>query len=452
MTTGSGIMTNQRARLAHLVRGKGGVPGEIADLRSDIIDEFAASAAIAVEEWTNPALADTDGIMTVVQSLLSTAVTYDSTLEALAADIDPPRNVTVTTGAGGTPAHSPSEATIVGKDINGDAISEVIALSQAAATDAGALAFAVVESVTLKNDGSGTGAALEVGFGTVIGLSKPLMPRAAGSLALLEIVDGAIVGGGGGGASAVTGATVDNATADTQATAFSGVARFVNPVAKDVVAVVANTPIVDGALGFAAQPDFPRKLQVDITDGDASISAGDLTLVGVGADGAALTQVIPLTNGTEVVVTDDAYATVTSATIASVAGATGADLIGIGPDSALGLPIPAGAASVVVNKTCVDSADETVAGVDATARTVDPTTAPDAAKDYDFYYSYTLAPVQDAHTHAVTDAGHTHGAAGGTGGAFVAAATSAPNGTYEPDTAPDGAHDYALLYEYDPTA
>ena len=37
-------------------------------------------------------------------------------------------------------------------------------------------------------------------------------------------------------------------------------------------------------------------------------------------------------------------------------------------------------------------------------------------------------------------------------GTFVDAATAAPNGTYEPSTVPDASNDYAVWYEYDPTA
>jgi hypothetical protein len=37
-------------------------------------------------------------------------------------------------------------------------------------------------------------------------------------------------------------------------------------------------------------------------------------------------------------------------------------------------------------------------------------------------------------------------------GTFVDAATAAPNGTYEPATAPTGLISYAIYYEYDPTA
>lgn len=39
-----------------------------------------------------------------------------------------------------------------------------------------------------------------------------------------------------------------------------------------------------------------------------------------------------------------------------------------------------------------------------------------------------------------------------TNGTFVNAATSAPNGTYSPNAAPNGANDYAVYYEYDPAA
>jgi hypothetical protein len=39
-----------------------------------------------------------------------------------------------------------------------------------------------------------------------------------------------------------------------------------------------------------------------------------------------------------------------------------------------------------------------------------------------------------------------------TNGTFVAAATSGPNGTYAPNTIPDGSVDYSLLYSFDPLA
>lgn len=43
------------------------------------------------------------------------------------------------------------------------------------------------------------------------------------------------------------------------------------------------------------------------------------------------------------------------------------------------------------------------------------------------------------------------GGAAVTNGVFVAAATASPNGSYSPNSAPDGARDYAVYYDFDPT-
>jgi hypothetical protein len=37
-----------------------------------------------------------------------------------------------------------------------------------------------------------------------------------------------------------------------------------------------------------------------------------------------------------------------------------------------------------------------------------------------------------------------------TNGVMATAAIGAPHGTYTPNTAPDGANDYCIYYEYDP--
>lgn len=320
------------------------------------------------------------------------------------------RALTFTT-AGGTPADAPAYVDIVGKDIDGAALSETLALSQ--------IAGEVTSVKCYQDDGltltypaaDGTDATVSVGIADKFGLPCKIKSRVSSPAVISEAVDGAPT---------------------SPALAFAGQARFVNPIAEEVVSIVANVAMADGAQVIAGQPDYPRKLRVDITDGDSSVTAGALTIVGVGADGSALSEAVALTGGTAVKVTTSAFATVTSATIAGLVGATGADLVGVGVDSALGLPIPAGAASVAVNKTVVDSADETVAGVDATARTVDPTSAPDAAKDYDFFYSYTLAPST------------------GAGGTVADVAASLPYGAYAPPTTPDGSTSYLLVFEQDP--
>ncbi len=206
-----------------------------------------------------------------------------------------------------------------------------------------------------------------------------------------------------------------NATATNQAEQRSGHVRYTNAPAADLVSIVATLdPIADGALVLASQPVVPCKLQVRIVDGDNSVT-GDLTLVGVGPSGEVAGQVIPLTGGTRTVVTDAAYATVTSATVSATAGAAAGDTISIGASAHLGLPrshTPASTATTVY-KASVDDVNEAVGTVDSAAGTISPTTAPNGVHEYDFWYRYAVTVVQDAHTHVQnahlhTQAAHTH--------------------------------------------
>jgi len=186
--------------------------------------------------------------------------------------------------------------------------------------------------------------------------------------------------------------------------------------------LVTDVGIADGALVVAAQPDVPRKLNVIITDADSSVSAGTVALVGVGARGQALSQVINLKAAvganSRTVVTTDAYATLTSATVAASAGVGAGDNIAIGQATALGLPgmqVPAPtAASYAVFKACVAGAPETVGTVDSTAGTIIPTTLPDGSRDYDFWWTHTFTPTLTGATSApsatvaIPTSAHTH--------------------------------------------
>jgi len=184
--------------------------------------------------------------------------------------------------------------------------------------------------------------------------------------------------------------------------------RYEAPIAADLITIVAALdPIADGALTLAAQPDFPRKLQVRIVDANDSVT-GTLTLIGVGARGEAVTQAIPLTGGTRTVTTTDAYATLTSATVTATAGAAAGDTIGIGPATALGLPglktpVPS---TFAVYKANVSNANEAVGTVDATAGTIVPTSVPNGSRTYDFFYTQAYVPTatQAAHDHDITSA------------------------------------------------
>jgi Ca2+-binding RTX toxin-like protein len=143
-----------------------------------------------------------------------------------------------------------------------------------------------------------------------------------------------------------------------------------------------------------------RKLQVRIITGS---TAGTLTLVGVDQNGNAATQAIDIAvgAGTRTVVTDKAYATLTSATISGGSGFAGSVSIGLG--TALGVPTnksPA-ATAFAVYKEQVNGLDETVGTVDATAMTIAPTTPADGAHSFAFWYNFTVTPTSPAHNHTL---------------------------------------------------
>lgn len=187
MSNGSGLFRRQAAQKPHLLRGSGGVAAEVGDLRSDVLEEMSPVSAFTVDEFTNPATADTDGIKTSIATVASPQTYTGAALNGAvgAGVMDPPRNLTITTG-GGTPADAPVSTTITGLDVNGDVIIETILLSQIAGTAVGIKAFRKVTQIVLPA-ADGVGALLEFGFGTKIGLSKKIRVRAGLSTLLMEI-------------------------------------------------------------------------------------------------------------------------------------------------------------------------------------------------------------------------------------------------------------------------
>lgn len=179
-----------------------------------------------------------------------------------------------------------------------------------------------------------------------------------------------------------------------------GVARFLNPIAEEYISVVADVLAADGAQIIAGQPDYPRCLALNITIATNPITGGTATATGIGASGEAVVEAVDITSAvSQVLYTDAAFAQVTDITIAGLTGGAGAgDNIGVGVASRLGLPgsLNPTSSNFAVYKTVVDDADEAVAGVQAAFGTVDPTTAPDGAHDYQFHYTYRLAAL--AHT------------------------------------------------------
>ncbi len=97
--------------------------------------------------------------------------------------------------------------------------------------------------------------------------------------------------------------------------------------------LTAAPPIV---CGIAAQPDVPRNITITITDGDASISAFQIDVVGVNAKGQAATEQFLFAGGL-VQTGNVAWATITSVTVTSITGDNAGDILDVGIGSKLGL-------------------------------------------------------------------------------------------------------------------
>lgn len=170
-------------------------------------------------------------------------------------------------------------------------------------------------------------------------------------------------------------------------------AYFGAPIAAELISVKAAATPANGAITIAAQPDYPRKLQIRIVIGTTTttaITAGTLTLVGTNPQGQTITEFISLIqNASATLQTANAYAHLTSGTVAGyVASGSGTgNTLGIGVSAQLGLPLPAGFTNLNVFKENVDNADEVVGTVDYVAGTISPTTAPNATHNYSFWYS-----------------------------------------------------------------
>jgi hypothetical protein len=188
------------------------------------------------------------------------------------------------------------------------------------------------------------------------------------------------------------------------------------PLPADLVSVVNAVTPSNVALTLAAQPVRARKLQVRVVIGTSpttAITAGNLAIVGVDQDGNATTENISLITTTSATIKSaHAYASITSATVSAYAasGSGTGNTIGIGVSNDIGISTGHGVVSgfTLIKSTKITTAwtpgtpawsvvaADDVAGsatVDATARTVAPTTAPDANGliDYEFTVNYTLA-------------------------------------------------------------
>lgn len=420
LVSGSGIFSGQRAQKGHLVRGTGGVAGEVADLRSDVLDDFASNIAMAMDDYTNEPAADPDAIKATFNSSTSIEVYTGTDLDGAVgtAVMDAPRNITVTTESTGTPSHVPATMNITGTDINNKPLTETVNVSQSNALVAGVKAFKTVTQIDFPA-GDGATAEMTIGFGNVVGLSKPIKARTGLSAISKEILSGVLLAG------VIYEEWTDLATADVDA--------IKTDIASNDSPVVYEGADLNGTIGEGVISP-PRNFTIT-SSAHADVDAVDCVIAGLDVHGNVISDTITMTADAGATDAGDvAFAYITSITMPAHTGTNSTFSFGFGVIVGFAAPLKYRGADPTV---LAESEDGTPKAYDALAGTytapetngdsngaVTHGTAPDASKDY----AYAYEPAR---------------------GTVVSAALSGPNGTYTPPIAPLGGMDWSLEYEYD---
>lgn len=152
---------------------------------------------------------------------------------------------------------------------------------------------------------------------------------------------------------------------------------FPDLLAEDADLVVSVEPLNVGTpftCTIAAQPDVPRNITITVTDGDVSISAFDIDVLGVDARGYTQTENFIFAGGLAQT-GNIAFATITSVTVNSITGAGAGDVLDVGIGSKLGLSNIIYATGAIY-KTKKNNSDYAAANytVNATYNTVDVST------------------------------------------------------------------------------
>jgi hypothetical protein len=194
----------QRPKKPHLTEGKGGMGGEVEDLRKDVEASWVTfeenGSLLRTVEWTDAPTAVADAIKTSIATSDEDASYSGAALNGAVGgdEMDPPRNITITSST-----HADVDAVdvvVTGqvRDYKGDLIdqTDTITLTDGGgATDAGTRAFSIVEQIDVPAQ-SGTGGALEFGFGAIIGMPAPMKSRAGLLAPIREISGGSVVTNG----------------------------------------------------------------------------------------------------------------------------------------------------------------------------------------------------------------------------------------------------------------
>lgn len=194
ITQGDGIPVGELIEVIDATHAKVGVgPSFVARaIAAQAVADSASVAAaspFATDEYTDPIVADVAGIhasitFTTDPQTVSTAFVAAGVAEILAR----PRNFTITNTV--APTHAPTSVVATGTDIDGNALTETLALSSGAGT--GVKAFKTFTSFVFTGATS-TDSVCSIGFGVKMGLSKTIKSRAGRLAVIQQVAAGSVV-------------------------------------------------------------------------------------------------------------------------------------------------------------------------------------------------------------------------------------------------------------------
>ena len=172
---------------------------------------------------------------------------------------------------------------------------------------------------------------------------------------------------------------------------FAGHVNYDNVAAADTTSIVNTVNLTNTSLTVAGQPDVPKNVVITVVDTTPGITAGTVTVTGVGAYGQTVVETFDCAAGAGTYTGNVAFATVTTVVTSSFAtlGGSGDETIAVGAGTKMGLPVYK---LKDVHKACVDGANETIGTHNTTYGTIIPNTAANGTRDFDFWYTYYPVP------------------------------------------------------------
>jgi hypothetical protein len=177
---------------------------------------------------------------------------------------------------------------------------------------------------------------------------------------------------------------------------MTGFRSFAKPIVAEAadsgayVTAVALSSLTLGAFTIAAQPDYPRTIRGYLTDANATITNGTVTIFGLDQNGVGISDVLTfVAAGAQTTV--KAFSKIVSATWALVSGTvTGtSDTISLGAGASLGLPAVPGAIYDKLVKGTFDGADD-LGTFSKTYGLYVPAGTMDVAKAVEVTYNYKI--------------------------------------------------------------